>query len=74
MDEEQHMYILTKGHMMSSKEREEEIQGVQATTSPWVERLKDVLSASLSHTKLRKHSGEVRPVRILKFSQKGLRT
>lgn len=59
----------------SREEREEEIQGVQATRLPMGKRLKDANSASLSHTKATEtHSGEVRPVRILKFSQKGLRT
>lgn len=53
------------------RRKEEEIQGVQATRLPMGKRLKDANSASLSHTKATEtHSGEVRPVRILKFSSR----
>ena len=69
------MYILQRATIGSREEREEEIQGVQTTRLPMGKRLKDTNSASLSHTKaIETHSGEVRPVRILKISQKGWHT
>ena len=71
----QNMYILQRATIGSREEREEEIQGVQTTRLPMGKRLKDTNSASLSHTKaIETHSGEVRPVRILKISQKGWHT
>ena len=76
MNEETKYVYPYKGPPQAAKKKgKKRYRGVQATRLPMGKRLKDANLASLSHTKATEtHSGEARPVRILKISQKGLRT